>query len=831
MLKTHTYRIILALFVLLSNPLFAQETTVYGQIKEDTTVYNVMFAKVYFMGTQVGTTSDSLGIFRLTIPTEDLKYDTLIVSYLGFKTEKIGIKRNQEQEVNVHLSSGLFQTLDEVTALAGENPAWSFMRTLIENKPNNNPDNLDYYSNSEYSKIRFDLNNFTDKIKKNLLLRPFDYIWDNTKTTDDGVKYLPILMTEQVTEHHYQNSPRDRKDNIIGEKTTGLAGPKLKQFTNDLYITPNIYDNYITILGKSFPSPLNDNYKSNYKFYLLDSTKNEHGKTYNIRFRPKYQRELGFTGEMAIDSATYAVTEIKLRFDVQANVNFVRSYYINQFYTKVDNQHWMLSESQVIGDFTVVENSSDLTGFFGRKKAIFSNTRINTAIDEDQFKGVEIIEYADSANLRTEEFWINQRSEKLSEEEKILLEMTKRVEDDPAFKIRKNLILTFVTGYIPLKSFQIGNVYTFYSFNNIENHRFKLGGRTNPNNAFPLHFSTYVAYGTKDKQWKYELASFINLRKQGVTRIGGSYKYDIEQIGRSFNQIALDHIISSFVQLGNTSSRNYVREFKGYFEQAIVPGVIGRIGYFNKTVSPTNDSIFSRYNSTGGIEEVDYYFTSGIDVTLKFSYLYKDITGDFYDKKDLYKEFRKYPDIAVNYKYADQQTFASDYDYQKITASVRQKVNARKLGYFTYNIESGKTFGTVPHMDLNVPFGNQLILTDDYSFNLMNFMEFASDQYIAVHASHHFEGLILDRIPLINRLKWRSFIFGKAFFGDLSDRNDESTYLFPAGLNPSNEPYYEVGFGIENIFKFAKIDFTWRLTPGQGEYYRFLVKPSFKFSF
>lgn len=827
---TRKYRLLIAIVFLFSLHSNAQETTVYGQIKEDTTIYNVMFAKVYFMGTQIGTTSDSLGKFNLTIPSDELKYDTLIVSYLGFKTQKIVIQRNINQEINVQLSSGLFQSMDEVTVVAGENPAWPFMRRLIENKEKNNPNNLESYTSTEYSKIRFDLNNFTDKIKKNLLLRPFDYIWDNTKTTDDGVKYLPILMTEQITQHHYQNSPKDQKDIITGENTTGLAGPKLKQFTNDLYLTPNIYENFISILGKSFPSPLNDNYKNNYKFYLMDSTKNENGKIYNIRFRPKHQRELGFTGEMAIDSATYAITEIKLRFDVQANVNFVRSYYINQFYEKIGEQ-WMIKESQVIGDFTVVENASDLTGFFGRKKALFSNTEINQPINKNILKGVEVIEYAENAENQEDEFWKKHRQEELSEEEEILIDMTKRIEDDPAFKLRKNLILTFATGYIPLKGLQIGNIYTFYSNNNIENHRFKFGLRTNPNNEFPVHFSTYAAYGTKDKQWKYELSSFANLRKEGITRVGGSYKYDIEQIGRSFNQIALDHIISSFVQLGNTSSRNYVRKFEGYFEQGLATGVIARIGYFNKIVSPTNDSTFNRYSSNGVIENVDYYFTSGIDVTFKFSYLYKDITGSFYDKKDLYKEYRKYPDLALNYKYADQSTFASDYNYQKVTVSVRQKVNARKLGYFTYNIESGKTFGTVPHTDLNVPFGNQLVLTDDYSFNLMNFMEYASDQYIAVHASHHFEGLILDRIPLINKLKWRSFVFGKALFGDLSDDNDESVYLFPAGLSPSNDPYYEVGFGIENIFKFAKIDFTWRLTPGQGEYYRFLIKPSFKFSF
>ena len=74
-------------------------------------------------------------------------------------------------------------------------------------------------------------------------------------------------------------------------------------------------------------------------------------------------------------------------------------------------------------------------------------------------------------------------------------------------------------------------------------------------------------------------------------------------------------------------------------------------------------------------------------------------------------------------------------------------------------------------------------------------------------------------------------MFGRTFIGGLSEKNNQMRYLFPENLIAINKPYYEVGFGLENIFKFAKIDFTWRLSEGQGEYYRFLIKPGFKFSF
>lgn len=831
MIRSLRDNLIFISFVLLSQFSLTQNTTVRGFVMEDSTTRSVIYAKVFFMGTQIGTTTDTSGYFKISIPNKNLAFDTLIISCLGYKTEKIHINSDRDQTINVQLRSSLFLELEEIKATAGENPAWHFMRKIIENKKRNNPDNLDFYSSTEYSKVRFDLNNFTEKTKKNIILKPFDYIWDNTRTTDDGVNYLPMLLTEKLSEHYRRKSPRDAKDIIIGQKTTGLAGPKLVEFTDDLYLSPNIYNNYIVILGKSFPSPINDNYKSNYRFYLMDSISEANSKTYKIRFRPKLTRDLAFTGEMYFDSASYAIKEINLRFDVKANVNFVRSFYITQLYDKVDEKHWMLTESRVIGDFTVLENASDFAGFFGRKRSFYSNYSINESIDPDIFKGVDIIKQNENAAQKTDEFWEEYRSEQLSQEELSLLELTDRVINDKAFKLRKNIFYTIGTGYIPLKGIQIGNIYSFYSYNSIEHSRIKLGFRTDPANQFPLHFSAYAAYGVNDEKFKYRISSYVDLSKKSTTRIGGTYSYDIEQIGRSFNQIELDNILSSLVQIGKTSSRNYVMNFEGYFEKVLTTGLIGRIGYFNKTFSPTLDSTFNVIDINGNQSIAPNYHTAGVRATIKFSHLYEEITGEFYDKKDLYRKFRKYPDLVFRYEYSDKNFFKSDFDYHKIKLNLRQKVRANKLGYFTYNIELGKTIGTVPYVLLDVPYGNQLILLDDYAFNLMRFMEFASDEFATVYFSHHFDGLILDKIPLINKLKWRTFVFGKSFIGNISSANNQSRYLFPQELSGITEPYFEVGFGFENIFKIAKMDFVWRLTPGEGDYYTFLVKPSFKFSF
>lgn len=809
---------------------YSQTTTVEGIIKDKGTNEILPFIHIFYKGTQVGTASDTAGYFKITISNDIIKEDSLIISSLGYNTLKVPFKRNQTQKINIEITAQFYQ-LQEFVVKPGENPAWAILRKVISNKEFNNPENKTNYRCDEYSKIRFDLNHFTDKIKKNIIVRPFDFIWKNTDTTEDGITYLPVLLVEKVIKHYHQKSPKEQKDYVNGTKTVGFPGPKIVKFVDDLYFTPNFYDNYVTILDKSFPSPLNDNYKFNYKFYLTDSSGIGNTKTYKITFIPKQKRELAFTGEMFIDSTNYALKDITVRFDIMANVNFVRSFWINQKYDKVQGNHSMLTESNVIGDFTVIENSSDLTGFFGRKNAKFSNYTIDSVLPKKIFKGADIIVESDSSKNKSEEYWQQYRAIEFTKEDKGLVKMTDSLVKDPRFVFRKKIAAAIGSGYYPVGAIDIGDFYSFYSYNNIENSRFKLGLRTNDDFKSPVALSTYVAYGTLDQKWKYKLSSEISI---GETKhkIGASYRYDIDQLSRSFNNIELDHILSSFVQIGSsTASKNYVKDFNLYYENIWATGFVSRLNYFYNNITPVKNVLFNFINQDGKLENPSNFSSSGLDLTLKFSYLNKKINGNFYNKRDNKNTFRKYPDITLQWKVADK-NLGSQLDFQKIRLSFKQQIRLQKLGYLKYYIETGKTFNTVPYPYLDLPYANQLVVMDEYAFNLMNFLEYASDEYVAAHIEHHIEGLLLDRIPLINKLKWRNFLFAKGYYGNLSSKNNSSIYLFPKNLNKLNEPYYEVGFGIENIFKIARVDFIWRLTDiNKPDVYYFIVKPSFKFAF
>jgi hypothetical protein len=94
---------------------------------------------------------------------------------------------------------------------------------------------------------------------------------------------------------------------------------------------------------------------------------------------------------------------------------------------------------------------------------------------------------------------------------------------------------------------------------------------------------------------------------------------------------------------------------------------------------------------------------------------------------------------------------------------------------------------------------------------MMNYYEFVSDRYISLFAEHHFQGFFLNRIPLIRQLNWREVIGCNILYGRLSEKN-AGLMEFPEGLSALNEPYYEAGLGIENIFKLFRVDAIWRFS-------------------
>jgi len=828
-IKINLLCVILVLFACCQ--ISAQSTLIYGRITEAVSGNPVSFANVAFKGTAIGTSSDQLGNF--TLETTET-YNLLTFSAVGYIDTTIIIKVHERQEVKVYLTTRDYM-LSEIVINAGENPAFAILRKVVANKELNNPEKYDAYEYRSYNKVQFDLNNFSDKIKKNPLFRPFPFIWQYQDTMANGVRYLPFLFKENVRDHYFRKQPQSYKEYVVGSQNKQFfRGPKIEEFIEELYLNPDIYENFISILTKNFPSPINDNFNKFYKYYLNDTLKYFDGVAcHHIRFYPKNPNDVAFSGEMYIHDSTFAVKRIDLNFSIEANINFVRSFYIRMDYDWLNKQNWFIKEITVLADFTVVENASELTGFFGRRFSEYKNVVLNQLRPDSIYAPIDQVIPLDSSEFRTEKFWRHERSDTLSLEEQNVANLVDTIQDNWKFKLFKGAFTTVGTGWIPLKKFDIGNIFTFTSYNDIEGVRLKAGFRTAPSSTFPIQPRGYIAYGTRDEKWKYmgEL-NIIDFGEPGKHNLIGAYiQSDADQLGRSYWAIPLDHFLTYILQVAPFDTRTFVENKWAYLERQWFLGFVTRLSVFTQNVRPFGDYNFYSNSNDGTTAPISDFTLSGFRFSGRFAYGEKEVHPQFYDSESKFFML-KYPAVSFEYSYGEKDLLKSQFDYQRLNLRVEHQQRIGRWGYLAYIVEGGKVWGEVPYPFLAIPFGNQSIIADKASFNGMNYLEFASDEYASIHLEHHFEGFFLNKIPFNRILKLREFVFAKIFAGRLSDKNNEQQWAFPDRLFAIEEPYVEVGFGIENILKISRIDFTWRLNYlHHPEVYRFLPKPSFQFRF
>jgi hypothetical protein len=153
----------------------------------------------------------------------------------------------------------------------------------------------------------------------------------------------------------------------------------------------------------------------------------------------------------------------------------------------------------------------------------------------------------------------------------------------------------------------------------------------------------------------------------------------------------------------------------------------------------------------------------------------------------------------------------ADYDYQKASFRVKDKLRMGAFGYAYIWADVSKVWGNIPYPLLILHQGNETFFYDETAFNTMNFFEFVSDQSVSGSITWHLDGFFLNKIPLFRKLKWREVVSAKGVIGSFSDAN-ENALLLPENTYTLREPFGEAAFGIENIFKFLRLDMLYRLS-------------------
>jgi hypothetical protein len=787
--------------LLMSILMLGQRTTVEGHVYDSETGEAMPFVNVHFQNTKVGTTTNLSGYYKLETYYAS---DSLMVSFIGYKTMAKKVRKDQQQTLDFRIEPGSV-TLEaaEVVATKEENPAFPIVRNVLKNKRINNREKLDAYEYELYNKVEFDLNNITDEFRARKIFRPFEFIFENLDSTAEKV-YLPVFMTESISNFYYRKTPKTEKEVITATKVSGVENNSVSQFLGDMYQSVNIYDNNVIVFGKSFVSPISNLGFAFYDYYLMDSTFIDSKWCYLIKFQPKRRQELTFDGNMWVNDTTYALKMVEGTIAKDANINFIEGLSVRQEFDEIENEVWMLTRDELVVDFNVTDRAM---GFYGRKTTTYKDFTINQRREDEFYHGLSDVIVADDANKKPEDFWKTARHIELTQNEISVYNMVDSIQNIPQFRTIADLITLFVSGYKVVGDFEIGPYYTLYSFNPIEGNRFRFGGRTS--NAFStrLMLEGYGAYGLRDERFKYGggITYMISKNPRMLMYVGG--KKDIEQLGQAEGAFREDNVLSSLFRRNPANKLTSVTEGKFSFEREWFYGLSNRVMFTHRILEPLGALRYERYNDAKDLVPVNNLITSEITLYTRFAFKEKFVSGEF----ERISLGTRYPTIELALTAGIPDLLGSDYSYQKVLIRLKDKLLFGPLGYSQILIEAGRIWGELPFPLLQLHQGNETFFYDESAYNTMNYFEFVSDEWISGSISHHFDGLVFNKIPLMRRLKWREVVSAKAVVGSFNDANLD-ILLLPTETYTLSKPFVEGAIGVENIFQFLRVDALYRLS-------------------
>lgn len=322
----------LLVFILTGFNLMSQTSSVKGKISDLKTGEPITGASVYFEGTGDMTTSNFEGQFTLKSVTGD----TLIITYVGYETQKIYVARGASLTLNIKMVNKDV-VFSGAKASSKVNRALKIIENAQNNKQNYNFEQLNSFECESFTKIQIAVNNVSEDLKNKKLLKSVEGIFDTMSylSEDKGKQVLPIFISENLSNFYYNKNPRLNKEVIIASRVKGIGvedGSFLSQLLGSTFQQYNFNDNILPILQKNFISPISKSSFTYYNFKMAgsDFVPGTNRKIFQIEVTPKNPLDLVFTGYIWIEDSTFALTRLTLSITNKANLNFVEKLKITQ---------------------------------------------------------------------------------------------------------------------------------------------------------------------------------------------------------------------------------------------------------------------------------------------------------------------------------------------------------------------------------------------------------------------------------------------------------------------------------------------------------------------
>jgi hypothetical protein len=793
--------------------------TLKGRIIDQKTGEGVPFASVYLKAGKNGMTTDENGEFVLSLK---ILPDTLLVSEVGYDTQPIAISSDPSSELVVKLTA-VTQQLDEVVVMSYRDPGKTLMKMVIAHKDANDPARLRNFVRNDYMRTELDIENFTSDEKRSLLGNVMS-VYQNFNKDTANLATLPLYFRENYyKEYHAKFNNTDAKY-LIAEKALGLTTDQLGVKFDKFSIRPNAYDGVIPILKTSFLGPVSALGLSFYNYAKPDTLVDGNVYTYVLRFTPKHRNENTFEGRLWIDSDSYAVKKVEMKTSPGVNLNFVRELSIGQDFISIKDsdkgQVWVPSESRIGLTF---DNGLALLGLPGKidstgrtvkllSSSIYTGYKSNVdGINADNFMGEQRVDNT-MADFKTE-----YRLATLTPHQAAIYQAADSLRNNSRFQNTTRFAAFLLIGYWDFHNrWRMGPYSSLVSANQTEGVRFRTGIWSKEGISPNWNYWGYLAYGTRDRRFKGGVGvkyvpNHVDYRKYEL-----SIKSDYDALTEFSDQLDHDNVFTLALRKPIPVYQNFLRQVRFSHERDLNHDWSARAYYSYGSLTPTFR--FSYVPSDEFINPTDpaysllhTLYNSEAGLMLRYAHNERSLTFNY----DKLRVQTLYPIIRLDVSTSVPIYLNTFFEYVKANVSVSQDLPMPLKGSFYYNLSAGKVFGTVPLLLLYIPRGNPYYIADRYAFYGMSPYEFAADRYASLQTRYSLGGLIMDRLPLINKFHLRERLIANLYWGDLTKANTDFNQI-NAIHTTGRTPYAEAGVGVENIFNFFSIDCIWRLNHLQG---------------
>ena len=802
-------------------------TQITGLVRDSVTREGIAYASIALVGTSEGTLATDKGGFTITTRA---RFSRLRVTAMGYRPREVEVKTGQGSVVVIDMVAAGVE-LNEVVVKKGKekyskknNPAVDMIKRLRAHRDDNDPKRLPHYGYTLYERMMLGLGNLDEVIGKTLgggeEQRWIEEYADTSLLT--GKRVLPVSIKETVARDYHSRDGGVHKRLVLGTRSAGIDEhidqENVKKVLDDFMGEIDIFQNDVTLLSNRFVSPLSRIAVDFYKFYLNDTVTVGGERCAVLSFVPFTPQTFGFLGRLyvSLEDTTMFIKRVEMGVPYDINLNYVDRMRVVQDYERAPNGSRLKVRDDVEVSFKILPGIPEA---FARRETTYRDHNFERPeAGAFSFKGDRSVE--GSAAYMPDEFWQEYRPAETRTTTATMSALMKRLRGSRLFYWAEQVVVVMVNGYVPtakVSKVDIGPLNTMISGNSLEGLRLRLGGMTTVNLSRHWFARAYAAYGFRDKKFKYmgSLEYSFTPKKSldqefPIHSLKLTHRYDVDKLAQHYLYTNQDNVFLTLrrhkdvrMQYLRTTRLEYRHEWYNHFSMAF--GIEHNIHEATRYVP---------FNYADGTSR-QRYTQAGFTAQLRFA------PGEtFYQSRSYRIPINMdAPIITLTQTYMPQGFMGSLHELNKTELSLQKRFWFSAFGYADVIVKGEKLWSQVAYPDLVMPNVNLSYTIQPESYALMKPMEFINDQALSWDLTYWGNGVLMNRLPLIKRLRLREVLTFRGLWGSLSDKNNPAktgdVFLFPEDvpcLPLGEKPYMEAGVGIDNIFTILRVDYVWRLT-------------------